>query len=244
MAVLLMRLAGPMQSWGTQSRFTVRDTGVEPSKSGVIGLICAALGRPRSEPVDDLAALRMGVRVDREGVMQMDYHTAGGSHRAGESYGVISADGKKGRTVTSNRYFLADAGFLVGLEGDEINLLEKVQDALRNPRWALYLGRKAFLPSVPIWIPDGVRENEALEDALERYPWPRLMSEIPKKPPERLRVVLETQFGVGEEVRCDQPIGAAFQYPRKFMLRHVTTQFWGLGKVVPLREEETCTCRD
>ena len=41
MSVLLLRLSGPMQSWGVQSRFTVRDTGLEPSKSGVVGLIAA-----------------------------------------------------------------------------------------------------------------------------------------------------------------------------------------------------------
>ena len=57
MKTLLMRLAGPMQSWGTQSQFRERDTGLEPSKSGVIGLLCAALGRPREESVADLAAL-------------------------------------------------------------------------------------------------------------------------------------------------------------------------------------------
>lgn len=44
MSTLLMRLAGPLQSWGTTSRFDQRDTGKEPSKSGVIGLMAAALG--------------------------------------------------------------------------------------------------------------------------------------------------------------------------------------------------------
>src|SRR5262245_45694114 len=90
MGTLLLRLAGPMQSWGTDSRFSVRDTGLEPSKSGVIGLLCAALGKPRVEQPGDgqptlakLSALRMGVRVDREGVMRRDFHTAGGSRRQG-----------------------------------------------------------------------------------------------------------------------------------------------------------------
>ena len=77
MPTLLLKLVAPMQSWGVQSNFTHRDTGFEPSKSGVIGLICAALGRDRAEPVDDLAALKMGVRVDRQGVVLKDYHTAG-----------------------------------------------------------------------------------------------------------------------------------------------------------------------
>src|SRR5258706_11213757 len=94
MSTLLLRLAAPMQSWGTQSRFVVRDTGLEPSKSGVIGLLCAALGRPREAPMEDLARLRMGVRVDREGVMQTDYHTAGGWHRRADAgYGVARFGG-------------------------------------------------------------------------------------------------------------------------------------------------------
>src|SRR5579864_5026868 len=99
MTTLLLRLAGPMQSWGTQSRFTVRDTGREPSKSGVIGLVCAALGRRRDAPLDDLVQLTMGTRVDRDGIVKVDYHTAGGAHRHGETYGVIRADGSAGDPV-------------------------------------------------------------------------------------------------------------------------------------------------
>src|SRR5690606_2053751 len=124
-ATLLLRLQGPMQSWGTTSRFDERDTQLEPSKSGVLGLICAALGRDRTKPVDDLAALRMGVRVDQEGVPMRDYQTA---------TGVINAAGKvdKDRTVVSPRYYLADAVFLVGLEGER-SLRERIHESLRRP---------------------------------------------------------------------------------------------------------------
>ncbi len=118
MATLLMRLQGPMQSWGTTSRFDERDTQLEPSKSGVLGLVCAALGRDRSEPLEDLASLRMGVRVDREGIPLRDYQTA---------TGVLVASGKADprRTVVSPRHYLADAVFLVGLEGRDQALLER-----------------------------------------------------------------------------------------------------------------------
>src|SRR5438552_4458096 len=127
MSVLLLRLSGPFQSWGTQSRFTVRDTGLEPSKSGVLGLVCAALGFPhaatewryknRTIPFDQLRDLVMGVRVDREGSMKRDYHTAGGGKINGQPYGVAKASGAKPEAVVSTRYYLADADFLVGLEG-------------------------------------------------------------------------------------------------------------------------------
>jgi CRISPR-associated Cas5-like protein len=124
MAVLLLRCAGPMQAWGSRSRFGERDTEREPTKSGIVGLLCAALGKPRVEnpgdgfpSIEELARLRMGVRVDREGVVRRDFHTAGGGKWRGEPYGVAKSSGGRGETVISNRHYLTDAVFLVGLEG-------------------------------------------------------------------------------------------------------------------------------
>lgn len=237
MSTLLLRLAGPMQSWGIQSRFEFRDTAMEPSKSGVVGLLCGALGRNRSESVDDLAALRMGVRVDREGTMMMDYHTAGGTHGRGEAYGVYMAGGKAPGTVVSRRYYLADADFLVGLEGDD-DLLRELDRALAQPRWQLYLGRKAFPPGVPVHIPDGLRVGADLIARLTEYPWPRPGLRVPSSRlrPELLRLVLEADGSHGEDARRDQPVGAAFQ-DRRFLLRYVSTTFLELGTQVPVRED-------
>ena len=224
MSTLLLRLAGPMQSWGTQSRFSIRETGLEPSKSGVIGLLCAALGRPRTEPVDDLVALRMGVRVDHEGTVKMDYHTAGGSHRRGDSYGVARVDGSR-VTVPSNRYYLADASFLVGLEGDEA-LLRQIDHALAQPVWQISLGRKAFVPGEPVRLPDegqlgpGLRPD-TLVPALRSYPWPHRSTEP-------LRFVLDASpVSDGEvvEVRADVPLSFA-PGNRSYAIRYVATRFW------------------
>jgi len=214
MNVLLLRLAGPMQSWGVQSRFTVRDTGLEPSKSGVVGLLCAALGRCRDEPVGDLAALRMGVRVDQEGTMARDYHTAGKG-------GILKADGTvdQNRLVVSTRYYLSDACFLVGLEGDDLSLLRQLHTALRDPHWPLYLGRKAFVPGEPVWLEDGLRPDTELRTALDpqTYPW---LGPEHLQPPDQLRLVLEDREGA--EVRPDQPLSFA---ERRFAPRRVSTTF-------------------
>jgi CRISPR system Cascade subunit CasD len=246
MTTLLLRLSGPMQSWGTQSRFKIRDTGLEPSKSGVVGLLCAALGWPRETDVTALADLRMGVRVDREGKMLRDYQTVGGSHLRGERYGVVTAEGSLGGTVVSQRYYLADADFLVGLEGDEA-LLREVDAALMAPVWPIFLGRKAFVPGVPVRLPDdaprgpGLR-SEPLAAALRAYPWfadpARGRPGRPEGRPEQFRAVIETDEPFGSEVRMDQPVGAAFR-DRAFTVRHVVTEFWP-GTVVPLGGE-TCT---
>ena len=65
MAVLLLRLAAPLQAWGDESKFETRRTMPYPTKSGVVGMVAAALGRSRSESVSDLTALGFGVRIDR-----------------------------------------------------------------------------------------------------------------------------------------------------------------------------------
>lgn len=210
MATLLLRLQGPLQSWGTTSRFDERDTQLEPSKSGVVGLLCAALGRDRAEPVDDLAALRMGVRVDREGVPMRDYQTATGV--------LIAATGKPdlGRTVVSPRHYLSDAVFLIGLEGEDLALLQTLHQALRAPVWPLALGRKSFVPSLPVWLPDGLK-HQPLRDALQDYD-----SEHHRRPADHtLRLLLED--ATEGAVRLDQPLAPFSE--RRFGPRCVRTEY-------------------
>jgi len=208
MNTLLLRLGGAMQSWGAQSRFGVRDTGLEPSKSGVLGLVCAALGIDRADDAGlaPPAALQMGVRVDREGTLKVDYHTA---------KDVMKAGGGTKDTELSNRYYLADALFLVGLAGDDLSLLERVHAALKNPVWPLFLGRKAFVPGEPVWLADGLKPGLELAAALETYP---LLSD--RAIPERLRLVLEDPNGT--LVRADQPLSFG---ARRFAQRRLRVGF-------------------
>ena len=210
MPTLLLRLVGPMQSWGTTSRFDERDTQLEPSKSGVLGLICAAMGRDRSEPVEDLAALRMGVRVDREGLLMRDYQTA---------TGVMTAAGKVDlhRTVVSPRYYLADAAFLVGLEGSDEESLNAVRAALRNPVWPLALGRKAFPPGLPVWLDDDV-VAAGLRDVLLQAP--RVASQRREHEGEPLRLILEHDSAGA--VRLDQPLAPFSE--RRFGPRYIASE--------------------
>ena len=171
MSTLLLRLAGPMQSWGTESKFDIRKTEREPSKSGVVGLLAAALGRKRNEPVDDLARLRFGVRVDREGILQKDFHMA---------------RGEKASYVT-NRYYLADAIFLVGVESDDADFLNRLHEALNHPAFPLYLGRRSCPATLPLTL--GIRK-EGLRVALIGEP-PLANLKKPNGMPARCRLVMD-----------------------------------------------------
>ncbi|MCU0514132.1 MAG: type I-E CRISPR-associated protein Cas5/CasD [Anaerolineae bacterium] len=208
MTTLLLRLSAPMQSWGYQSHFEHRDTAREPTKSGIVGLLCAALGRARHEPLHDLAALRMGVRVDQEGAIRRDWHTAG----MGGIYKV--SGGVKDSLMTSQRYYLTDAKFLVGLEGPP-DLLETLHAALQRPRWLLCLGRRACIPAERIWLPDGLQPAE-LETTLTTYTtWRGYPNQV-----ERLRYVIEEAGG--SLTRSDQPVSFA---PRRFLPRRMQMKY-------------------
>lgn len=208
MSTLLIRLVAPLQSWGTQSHFTMRDTGLEPSKSGLIGLICAALGRPRSAPLNDLTKLKMGVRIDRPGIMQKDFQVV---------QDVLTANGKVGKyPVISNRYYLANAAFLAGLEGDR-DLLEEIQHALQKPAWPLYLGRKAFIPAEPVWLSDGLHPDQDLATVLQDCGW--LVRWPQDKTPQYVLLVLDDPRG--SQQRNDVPLSFA---ERTFASRRVSTR--------------------
>lgn len=153
-STLLLLLRGPMQSWGHDSRYMVRETGPHPTKSGVIGLLAAAEGRRRSDPIEDLAGLRFGVRVDQPGTVQKDFQTAF-DWRTGKSMPLI------------NRYYLADAVFVAGIEAPR-QLLEGLSEALHKPRFPLYLGRRSCPANHDLVL--GVRDAP-LDVALRTEPW-------------------------------------------------------------------------
>lgn len=156
MSVLLLRLAGPMQAWGDASRFTTRQTRTEPTKSGVVGLLAAAQGRRRTDPIEDLAALTFGVRVDQRGRIERDFQTA-----------IQWQSAKRASMPLSYRYHLTDAVFVAAVEGDDA-LVRALDDAVRSPVFPLYLGRRACAPVGEVSL--GVRPD-GLEDALRAAPW-------------------------------------------------------------------------
>src|SRR5690606_19154120 len=128
----------------------------EPSKSGVLGLLCAAAGIDRSdwESLEPLTRMRMGVRLDQPGVHRSDFQTA-----------QLHPTAAKTDTAITRKHFLADASFVAGLESEDHETLEKLHKSLLAPHYPLCLGRKSFLPAEPCHLKNGL-VNAPLEDAL------------------------------------------------------------------------------
>ncbi|BCL28559.1 type I-E CRISPR-associated protein Cas5/CasD [Streptomyces aurantiacus] len=152
---LLLRLTGPLQSWGERSHFNERDTARFPTRSGVIGLLASALGRHRGDSLDDLTRLSITIRADRPGVLLRDLHTVGGGLPAKAT--VTTAEGKKRSggtgTLVTHRSYLADAAFTLALTaGDDAPLLGQAAAALAAPHWPPYLGRRSCPPEGPLLL--------------------------------------------------------------------------------------------
>jgi CRISPR system Cascade subunit CasD len=151
---LLLRLAAPLQSWGASSRFVRRNTDRMPSKSGIIGLLAAAQGRRRTDPIEDLVGLRFGVRVEQPGRLERDFQTA------------RTRDGSAAMPL-SYRFYLADAVFAVTIEADP-SLLDGLREALRRPVFPLFLGRKSCPPAGK--LDHGLYDGDAAH-VLASVPW-------------------------------------------------------------------------
>jgi CRISPR system Cascade subunit CasD len=240
MNTCFLRLEGPLQAWGLRARWGERDTADAPTKSGVIGLLGCALGLRRD--ADELRqlshALRLGVRVDLPGTLLRDYHTTGGGHYGivvhtggsrfhDEPYagGVLSPEVSKDRirvkinattklpeTDTSDRYYLADASFLVALQGDTTTVA-RCAEALQAPVWPYFLGRKSCTPTVPVFA--GTGAYNTLTEALASQP-------IPERGQPPLRLLLEVGPGAGN--RQNDNIGTPSR--RVFHPRYVAEYPW------------------
>jgi CRISPR system Cascade subunit CasD len=153
MTGIVLRLAGPLQSWGEHSTFSERDTLRFPTRSGITGLLAAAQGIGRGEPLTRFGDLTLTVRVDRPGTLLPDFHTAGGGLPRARS--VPTADGGRraeGKaTVVTRRWYLSDAVFTVAAEGPA-PLVQDIAAALGAPRWQPYLGRRSCPPDQPLLL--------------------------------------------------------------------------------------------
>lgn len=253
---LFLRLEGPLQAWGTnEGKFAIRRTADAPTKSGVFGLLCSAMGLGRAEAglhwLDYLASLRMGVRIDRPGFRIWDFHTVGAKiemriAKLGEPNepGEVGEERKQkllykdldydDRGMLTRREYLADASFLVALQGKP-EIISQLSDHLAKPTWVLYLGRKSCPPSRPVnEHPAGYFDT--LEDALVSVPLQ--FRKDGEHKPSTLELVLDwhpTHDGeeAPSEAEIHYDIPVSFQPPRhlpRFVIRQTMTYMLDAGK--------------
>lgn len=184
---ILLWLEAPLQSWGHDSKFGRRDTLNFPTKSGVLGLVCSALGAggeqcellfefaPLSQTVLSFVPSRdkdgEPIKLDREPLLR-DFHMVGSGYDDKDPWASLlipkTSEGKKavgGGAKMTYRYYLQDAYFAVLLQvpGDKA---DAIAEALQNPAWDVYLGRKNCAPTDFIFRGLYAEETEAIAQAL------------------------------------------------------------------------------
>jgi CRISPR system Cascade subunit CasD len=157
---MALRLEGPLQSWGFDSQYNRRNTGLMPTKSAIAGICCAAIGLSRGTEKEQAFLVSFGkvrmqaIAMPRKGVKKelpvrrlQDYHTV---------QNTKTAEGKNKDCHITYRQYLTDASFGILLSG-ESSLLKQIADALVNPVWGIWLGRKTCIPSAPVFV--GLKDN-------------------------------------------------------------------------------------
>lgn len=157
---LLMWLEAPLQSWGFDSKFSRRDTLQFPTKSGILGLLCCARGAggEQREFLALFSSLEQTVlsffrKNKKFNPVLCDFQMVGSGYKEKDSWENLfiprTSDDKRavgGGTKITYRHYLQDKAFAVILEIPEAMSIELVE-ALQNPVWDLYLGRKNCAPT-------------------------------------------------------------------------------------------------
>lgn len=224
-AFMALRLEGPLQSWGFESQFSRRNSGLWPTKSGILGMCCAAMGIDRGSQREQellqrsvetrllVVALPRFIefgRLDRRQLATRritDYHTVEGTRRASGE--------KNPNTHLTWRQYLCDSAFGAVLSGGR-SLIDELRGinglaGIENPMWGLWLGRKACIPTAPVFAGAATSRVDALKLVIGDRELHALshMEEV-------------DEFGAGVDSLPDQPL--SFATPeglRRFTLRRV-----------------------
>lgn len=213
---LALRLEGPLQSWGFDSQYNRRNTGLMPTKSAIAGMCCAAFGYERGGKKEatflaEFEGVRMtAIAIPRNGSRKplavrrlQDYHTV---------QNTKTAKGDMKDCHITHRQYLTDASFGVVLAGEN-ELLNKISEKLEDPVWGLWLGRKTCIPTAPVLA--GLCDTR--EDALKL-----LIGEASIESLTRQEEV-ET-FAEGKDSLPDRPVSFACDRrmfsPRRVITRH------------------------
>jgi CRISPR-associated protein Cas5/CasD subtype I-E len=156
-------------SFGEGDYWDIRGTDVFPTKSSIVGILSCCLGYDRNE-TEKIAQLSdnisVSARQDNQFTLLRDYHTI---------MDTLKADGSSNKNaVQSYRQYIMDAEFTVLISSPNTLLYAHIKEALIDPVWSIFLGRKSCPPTFPIFWDEEI-EAENSENAFKEL---KLLSKI------------------------------------------------------------------
>ena len=188
MEFLVFQLQAPMASWGEAAVGEYRGSAPHPGQSALVGLLGAALGLDRADEAAH-AALRDGygfavgvLGAQGDGRLLRDYHTAQVPPRSalkGRPHATrrdeLAMPKRELGTILSTRDYRQNVHYLIAValrEGATApHTLAALAQALRTPRFHLYLGRKTCAPAAPLWpqVVEATSAHAAMQVFGERF---------------------------------------------------------------------------
>ncbi len=186
---LLLWFEAPLQSWGSDSKFGRRDTLSFPTRSGVLGLVCSAMGAGGEQrallaefaTLGQTAISFVRSKQTADGMRKLecepllrDFQMVGSGYDLKDPWQALlepyMSNGKRrtsdgGGAKMTYRYYLQDAAFAVMFEVPAYKA-ETIAQALENPTWDVYLGRKTCVPTDFIYRGIFDTEIAAIEQAV------------------------------------------------------------------------------
>uniref|UniRef100_E6QU41 CRISPR-associated protein Cas5 family n=1 Tax=mine drainage metagenome TaxID=410659 RepID=E6QU41_9ZZZZ len=163
METMIFQLQAPLSSWGEVAVGEYRPSAEYPSQSAIQGLLGAALGIARDDDAAQTAlrtGYRLAVGVLSQGRLLRDYHTTQVPSRVdlkkrphATRRDELSLPKQDLNTILSSRDYRQDAAALVAIQvvaNAPYSLIE-LADALKTPKFVLYLGRKSCPVGVPLY---------------------------------------------------------------------------------------------
>ena len=172
---MLLWFEAPLQSWGADSKFSRRDTLEFPTKSGLVLCAMGASGEQKEllARFSNLKQTVLSFQYDRESLLH-DFQMIGSGYDSDDPWQSMlipkTGSGKSavgGGTKLTHRYYLQNAVFAVLLEVPA-DLTGEIANALQNPVYPIYLGRRCCVPTDFVYQGEFASENEA-EQAAKDY---------------------------------------------------------------------------
>lgn len=155
-------LSGVLQYFCNTSSTSLKKTyttSMTPTKTSIVGLISSALGYDRDS--DDVKVLSDRITVKYETIQEptilSDFQTVrplksqqycmSKEYRKHSSF-VNYAGKSKNEAIIKSIQYLQDGEFEVYVGGSD-ELLKDIYDALRNPTYALFIGKRSCIPNKP-----------------------------------------------------------------------------------------------
>lgn len=198
---LCLFLRSPMMSWGVADKNNNRGTYRHPTKSAILGIVCSSMGLSgKNGDIDEInrisRSINVSFRIDEPGLILKDDHNV---------TNVENLDGSKNpHAVLTDRFYLREAQFFASLESEDKNLLEEINEYIKNPKWFVYFGRKCCTPTDWVFDPRGVQELSSLENLRSRpYILPERYKNMKESKTRKVEIVYQSDNMQGECVEDD-----------------------------------------